>query len=1020
MPDLETLLKAGAFLVESDHRKESNIRAVLSRRLCDYYECLGSPTNIDQDSLDSLEAVTASEALNVVEGVQRIIGAEGDTNEVPVIGTRDLAQLRTLLSIVFKWGVEPLLNRLKSSWTSGVAQPPGKTHIIDLSSLSDDFVALTSITTRLVALLFPNGPQSALPQSLITTTILNRHVGDIVAPCIILGWLPKSMSMGGTFAAVDALRPPCTRLLLSTLRPSDGIIALLPLLTTYSALGHVRRTCVYLLGRQLLRPFGVRGLLTALIGEDETNSDVELEKLEHVARVVSTVPSNLTAQEFFDDVVSQLFALLREDRFHSYCRAAAFSLSRLLNNEVASKIILTTLHEPLLVTTPESSTRTPDESLTMLLSLILNSDPSPNLISTLISPVFVPLYSLLYHLDSVKTSDPGLVESIHGALTTWGRIVGQEEGLSVLWYLLHCETPPGWRTDLEGHIKRLDSLGPTNQPSSFLTPEDRVAVEEMDETANILNLFPDPTHFVRFIKLLDRSDIASELFVKLLEAYRESKVTDGDPLKTLLYLQLVIQIQSELTQGNSPSGVLAKPSHILSFVKHALESALPTAVKSPSSATTSKPASNGLTLESLRIVDDDSLEQDQVDGDSDDEDPDDAPVAPDIEITETAINLLLSILEVHEDLSAHTEPILNDIFSVLEPLSANHPSPSTRSLARECRMVLTARLASTSSSTSRSQKSKAEEDVQATYQKALKLLQDPILPVRAHGLLLLRQLVQNSTHERPLDPALMPAILSIFLQSIQDDDSYIFLNAVQGLSGMAEVYGNEVLKNLVNVYTTGLAALASTNLTQQDVDTRIRVGEALGQVIRRCGEALGIYADMLVPPIFNVVRSRHIPTALRTSSLSLLATCESTYSLALIPYAMDLADAMLDLIQVESASNAPAQRSRNKDKDTKEVNSDSSTKPSPDVMDDQPTTTNSKLPPLRRAAIHLLSMLTRSAIKQLYTESSQGQPFPPRLIQRAKTTLSYVAFTDEDMRVRVMAREAGEYFEQLEQAAIGL
>lgn len=225
---------------------------------------------------------------------------------------------------------------------------------------------------------------------------------------------------------------------------------------------------------------------------------------------------------------------------------------------------------------------------------------------------------------------------------------------------------------------------------------------------------------------------------------------------------------------------------------------------------------------------------------------------------------------VHEDLSARNEPILDDIFSLLEPLAANDNSPSIKTLARECKMVMTARLASTSAAgASRVRRGEEEEDMHATYQKALKLLQDPILPVRAHGLLLLRQLVtpkrSSSTSVPQLDPALMPSILSIFLQSIQDDDSYIFLNAVQGLSAMVEANGKDVLGSLVKIYSTGLDGLAASVLTKHDVDTRIRVGEALGQVIRRCGDALAIYGTLNHPAkvrnkISDGVVSRHLGT----------------------------------------------------------------------------------------------------------------------------------------------------------------
>ena len=199
----------------------------------------------------------------------------------------------------------------------------------------------------------------------------------------------------------------------------------------------------------------------------------------------------------------------------------------------------------------------------------------------------------------------------------------------------------------------------------------------------------------------------------------------------------------------------------------------------------------------------------------------------------------------NEDLSARTEPILNDIFSSLEPL-ARVGSSSIAPLARETRMVITARLASTSSAPGTSTRG-GEESHWVIYQKALKLLQDPILPVRAHGLLLLRQLVTPTSSDvsesSKIDTALVPAILDIFLQSIQDDDSYIFSNAVQGLAVMVDGFGKDVLKSLVKEYADGLERLGATSLTQRELDTRVRVGEALASAIRRCGTALGIYGE---------------------------------------------------------------------------------------------------------------------------------------------------------------------------------
>jgi hypothetical protein len=152
---------------------------------------------------------------------------------------------------------------------------------------------------------------------------------------------------------------------------------------------------------------------------------------------------------------------------------------------------------------------------------------------------------------------------------------------------------------------------------------------------------------------------------------------------------------------------------------------------------------------------------------------------------------------------------------------------------------MTARSASYSGRSPKRISEGTDESVQETYQKALKLLQDPILPVRAHGLLLLRRLVSN--RDKSPEPALLPGILSIFLQSLEDDDSYIFLNAVQGLAAMVGSFGKDVLTRLLDVYAGGLQGIEGTHLTPHDIDKRTRIGEAVGQVIQSCGTALRIH-----------------------------------------------------------------------------------------------------------------------------------------------------------------------------------
>jgi hypothetical protein len=98
-------------------------------------------------------------------------------------------------------------------------------------------------------------------------------------------------------------------------------------------------------------------------------------------------------------------------------------------------------------------------------------------------------------------------------------------------------------------------------------------------------------------------------------------------------------MQTQLSDGRTSSNILTKPAHILSFVQHVLASA----TSSPSGADHNpKLKQNG--GQALRFIPDEV--HDLSDGsDSDDDTPDAELVSPDEEMIETAINLLLSILE---------------------------------------------------------------------------------------------------------------------------------------------------------------------------------------------------------------------------------------------------------------------------------------------------------------------------------------------------------------------------------------
>ncbi|KAH0840124.1 hypothetical protein J3R83DRAFT_1101 [Lanmaoa asiatica] len=872
----------------------------LHSRLLSVYADLGEhPPPITDLSFPALQLETARCALLLVHRVQLLL--DRDTQD---IGTRDLTVLRSLLTLSFQWGLNPSLSRLAPLW-----------HTSHPSVLHADLTALFTLLSSLMSTLFPRGVRAQPPQTFITTTILHRHVPDLLRASMALAWLPKSLWPQDD-PSFHTLRPSVLRLLeflpLPQIMTDLGAV----LSSTPPPPAHVRRLCSSLLTKSLLRPGGIRALFTAVFGEQEGSDDPQLEKYERTAGILMAVPVGLKPEEYFEIIIPRLMELLSYNIPATYRRAASFSVSRMLDSDflhrqLVSFLVSPIIHHPIIHgsnvdpsqgnqegSLSAATPPTPSTALSILAILLLNTDPSPVFITHVLSPVVPALYALIFHLDTIKASDPVLKESVKGLLATWGRVVEMQDGVNTLWSVIRSERIH-WEVDVSGNIRH--GTPEYSTKPVLLTPEDLGKGEIMGE--NFLDLYPDPAHFVQYVKSLDRLDMASELFVRLLEAYHSVDAEqDADPSRGLLYLQMIVQIQTQLSDDSSPINILRKPEHILSFVKHALGSR---ALHGTSSTLRKAEHLHGLGLEDLKIVD---KAEDFGDSDSDDEPGEPSSDQAENNMTGTAINLLLAILEANPELSARNAPVLHEISL----------TPRT-SFQRYIGIA--------------PQKS-GEEDPQEIYQKALKLLQDPILPVRAHGLLLLRQLVSSRPRASTptTDAALVPAIMSIFMQCVQDDDSYIFLNAVQGLSAMVDAFGKDVLGNLLETYTRNLSASSVGTLSKQEVDAKVRVGEALGQVIRRCGDTLSAYADIIIPRLISVFRSSYAPTVLRTSAVSLLTQCVKTSTVSVLGYINDLAASMIDFLQVEMV---PTVR-RDGDGETRKAEEPEGT----EALDSKPTATD--------------------------------------------------------------------------------
>jgi hypothetical protein len=102
-----------------------------------------------------------------------------------------------MLSIVFKWGSDPLLESVLAATPGGGGQSaiPSGAQIIDLTSSTDDFVQVSRIASRVlaIALDLPKDGGAEGTSTFIVSTLLNRHATDVLKPAVCLAWMPDRL-----------------------------------------------------------------------------------------------------------------------------------------------------------------------------------------------------------------------------------------------------------------------------------------------------------------------------------------------------------------------------------------------------------------------------------------------------------------------------------------------------------------------------------------------------------------------------------------------------------------------------------------------------------------------------------------------------------------------------------------------------------------------------------------------------------------------------------------------------------
>ncbi|CEP17650.1 hypothetical protein [Parasitella parasitica] len=903
-----------------------------------------------------------------------------DESDKDYLGVRDFRLIHTLLQVIISWGFYPcflpgvgvpLSKRVKSGYTNHelLSKDEKDQRNQQPQTVSTETVhTLLYLVTPLVDVI---AHSEKVPSSKSYTTVasilMSRHLPDLYAALLELAYAPTSaFKQQPAIAGEEQLssatprtpgnmmqqtknqvglkreeRDKCARMFMWLFDRSDlprameSLMALLGGSPLHPVPNWLRTICGRFLSRILLKPNGVAIVLEFTIGHVD---QLQLAQLESIARLILSVPQQMASIEsYYAIIIPQLLQLLEKEPLSSpTCQAVTFIVGRVIGKhaDLAKIYVVDRIVGPLLDGwhTTEYDTVGNNDSVDMdrvslsedglksllqtLHRVMIGGEPSPDVIQTFLSSSIAPLYHLY---EFTVHSKSGMRETVLDLLSTYFRITTTSDAIRQLKHILLD------KVDLGGARVAYFAPGPTGGVVLRLRRSQKLlAGNELPIDAGIL---------VGFLQSSDNADLCGDFFVFLLNEYSSLQARKQDPKVILLTLHLIMGMLDAL----GPT-ILRKPTQIISFANNIIQDHVERLSKDKENE--SKPTTNKFP-DIAHIVDQQEL-QDIQDAAHDEQ----FTAEDDFESLVLAINLIRAVLHENEQLSDQATQLLSVSVEPLKQLE-KYPFQLVQESVNEVLLAITSYLSAQKMSGMKQTSGTSLEQSREKYRDAMKSLQDDLLPIRAHGMGILKDMALAK------DPLVssgdgLDQLLDIFVRLVQDEDSYIYLNAVKGLSAMTDAYGNQIIKKLGDIYSD----------SEQKLDNRLRIGEALLQTIQRCGDALGKYANTLIKPLETVLATRDQDSNLRVSALSLLSMACQTCPVALSSQMSELIDWVLNILEIEKTAQ------------------------------------------VRRAATVLILSLFRGLASQTLYE------YPAESLSRTYRTLRYIEETDPDELTRYQARVA--------------
>lgn len=520
--------------------------------------------------------------------------------------------------------------------------------------------------------------------------------------------------------------------------------------------------------------------------------------MKEASKIITTPPSGMEIQEWWDAIAPQLFALLDGQGDLDMVKVASFIIGFgiLGRKEYGAPGTLGWRYfaEPILRNIdpmrtsereryvewdrerPLVSGRDVADALRRLASL-LSSHPNPGLSRRLLNPIVLPLW----------------------ALASWPATGNQfEDYRAPATFLL--QTLLQLSTNAMALAKIADNLLFTGEKDSSFVPweyvarKDEIAVEwpekkisfSIHEELSIDQELMDHKvgTFMNILKLIGEGTIVSQLFLRLFKRYlvedekKSSEILLEAPRERSIQEKILDAKLLQSMIDTVPDRLVDESLQVLEMAKDVLQSA----------------ANN-----------------DDVDGDET------------VTVALSLINLVFTSPSFKA--SSYSSSLLTSLHEILDRISKT--DSESASTAQNLMLLLDYRSTETSDDPS---SKPAIPDQIFEDRKTLKIAMDYITspdsppPVRAQGLDLLTDLIKRKS--TVID---VPGTLILLTRLLQDEEEYIYLHSIISLIALSSSNPRSVMNDLLERYFDKDEELS--------LDARLRLAEALGQVIEKAGEA---------------------------------------------------------------------------------------------------------------------------------------------------------------------------------------